>query len=128
MSSAFSWLRGLFGSVAATSGTVVVNGQVFHGSSVSVVNGRVFVDGKEATGTTPSPKINIVVNGDINTLRVDCCDSVQVTGSVGSLATTSGDIECGAVTGDVTSVSGDVTCGPVQGNIKTVSGNVRPRR
>lgn len=124
-----SWLRRLFSSqaVEASDGTININGKTYRGNNVSIINGRVMIDGKDVTSQAPGPRIDIVVHGNLDSLQVDCCDKVKVDGAVGTLSTVSGDVTCGDVDGDVSSVSGDVACGSVQGNISTVSGDIRRR-
>ncbi len=108
---------------AGSSRTVSVNGQTYQGDCVAIVNGQVFVDGREVT-PEGRQRIEVVVHGDLVQLDVDACHSIRVAGSVGNLRTTSGDVQCGDVTGSVTTVSGDVSCQRVQGNVRTVSGDV----
>lgn len=131
----------IFNNGKIKSSVITINGTTYHGSSITMKNGKVIVDGEEVK-TGDAKTINISVNGDITNLEVDACNELQVTGSVGSLRTisgdvtvtgdvdgsvqsTSGDIECGHVQGSVQTVSGDVKCGAVGGNVKTLSGDVR---
>lgn len=103
---------------------ITINGQVYNGSSLSIVNGVISIDGKNVI--TPSEKIiNISVNGNIDELRVGSCQKVEVSGDVKNLQTTSGDVVCGNVTNSVQTTSGDVECDSVGGNVSTVSGDVK---
>lgn len=103
---------------------ITINGKTYSSSgNISVINGKVIMDGGEFT--TEDKIINIHVEGDMNTLEVDCCDKVTVNGEVGRVSTVSGDIECRNVNGGVSSVSGDVRCGNIGGNVSTVSGDVK---
>lgn len=110
-----------------TGSYVQVNGQRYYGENVSIVNGRVVIDGTEVVGLASAPRIEVTVHGNVAKLDVDSCYTINVTGAVGTLNTASGDVQCGAVAGTVTTVSGDVSCGKVQGNIRTVSGDVSHR-
>lgn len=103
--------------------TVIINGKTYTGhGSITVINGRVTIDGKDVT---PDAKdIRIEVNGNVESLSVDACNSINVTGNVGDISTQSGDVKCGDVTGSVQSMSGDVRCGNVKGNVKTMSGDI----
>lgn len=110
-------------------GTVNVNGTIIqtNNGSITISNGRVIVDGKDVT--PDSKVITISVEGNIEKLRVDSCEKVQVTGQCGTVSTTSGDIEIeGDVSGSVSSVSGDVDCRNVGGSISTVSGDVKHKK
>ncbi|WP_404667178.1 hypothetical protein [Roseateles asaccharophilus] len=104
--------------------TIIINGKTISasGSSVTVVNGRVIVDGKDVTPDTK--EIRIEVQGDIESLQADVCNSVSVTGAVKELTTTSGNVNCGDVEGDIRTTSGGVRCKDVRGSVETVSGDV----
>lgn len=106
---------------------ITINGNTYSGNSIVVTNGKVIIDGKEVT--PDGKEINIVVEGNINELRVDACNKVSVTGSVKSIATQSGDIDVtGDVDGNIQTMSGDVDCGMVGGSISTMSGSVKHKR
>jgi len=100
-----------------------INGVSYHGNNVTIINGKVLIDGKDQT---PNEKeINITVHANIDTLKVDVCQTVRVAGQVGSVSTVSGDIKiAGDVDGSVSTISGDVECGNVAGSVSTVSGDV----
>lgn len=124
-------LRNPLPSTFLSMGTIVINGQRFrYNGSLSIINGKYFVDGKEVKDwselTKDQKEINITIEGDVNKLDVDCCDRIYVKGNVGKVKSTSGDIEVeGDVDGDVQTVSGDISCGNVGGDASTVSGNIR---
>lgn len=105
---------------------VKINGITIHSDNsrnVVIKNGKVLVDGKDVT--PESKNITIVIEGDINSLSVDECNALDITGSVGSVKTMSGDVNCGDVTGSVNTMSGDVQCGNISGNVSTLSGDVK---
>lgn len=113
-------------------GKVIINGKTFnYTGSLTMINGKFFVDGKEVTDwedfTKDQKHIDIKVEGDIDRLLVDNCNSVTITGNCNRVKTVSGDVEIGGdVDGDVESVSGDIDiAGKVSGDVKTVSGNIR---
>lgn len=113
-------LKGMFNKVVTS--TITVNGQTFVGNNVSVVNGEVIIDGKKVAA--PEGKvINITVQGDIESLKVDR-GSVNVTGSVGSVDVTQGDVECGGVKGKVEIDQGNLECGDIFGDVSVNMGNV----
>jgi hypothetical protein len=117
----------IFSSMNISGGNIVVNGKRYVGNSVSVVNGKVYVDGKDQT---PNAKeIKIEVTADIQDLKVDYANLVNITGNVGNIKSGSGDVNVkGNVTGSVTTGSGDVECGNVGGNVDTGSGDIRFKR
>lgn len=103
--------------------TVIINGKtITAGRNITISGNRVIVDGKDVT---PDAKdIRIEVNGSVESLSVDACNTINVTGGVGDLSTQSGDVKCGDVSGSVQTMSGDVRCGAVKGNVKTMSGDI----
>lgn len=105
-------------------GRVVVNGREFHGNNITIINGRVTVDGAIQNGDLSGP-INVTVHGDVQSLENH---SGNVTAqNVGEISTGSGNVRCGNVGGSIRTGSGDVECGTVNGNIRTGSGDVRHR-
>ena len=105
------------------SGNVTINGKSYTGKTISINNGKVTVDGIEQVEVLEH-RITVNVTGDVDALETTSGD-VSVIGNVGSLQATSGDIECHDVAGNVQTVSGDVDCGRVTGNVKTVSGDIK---
>lgn len=106
---------------------ISINGTTYNGNSVTIINGKVIVDGKDMT---PDAKnIDIRVVGDISKLSVDICDSLTVTGNVNDLNTVSGDVSIGGdVSQNVKTVSGDVKCGNIGGKVTTVSGDIKNKK
>jgi len=103
--------------------TIVINGNSYTGNNISVVNGKVVVDGLDVT---PEQKqITISVDGDVDELSVDSCNKVTISGSCAKVRTTSGSVDCGIVHGDVNSTSGSIECKNVQGDVTTTSGRVK---
>ena len=92
-------------------------------SSIIVSNGRILVGGKDVT--PDSKDIKIEITGDVETLRVDACNTINIKGNVGKVNNGAGDIVCGDVTGDVESGAGDIECGTINGNVETGAGDVR---
>ena len=88
-------------------------------------------------------EINIQVTGNIDTLHIDYCNKLSISGDVNSVKTSSGDVEIsgsnsgsvktssgeveigGNVGGDVETSSGNVRCGNIQGRVSTNSGNIK---
>lgn len=107
--------------------TISINGNTYSGNSIVVTNSKIIINGKDVT--PDSKEINIKVDGNIDELKVDACNKVEVTGDVSNLKTQSGDVEIsGNVTGSIQTMSGDVDCGTVGGSISTMSGDVMYRR
>ena len=94
-------------------GRIVIDGQVFEGNSVSIINGVVTIDGVRQDGTVSGVVEVRIVEGTIGNLT--CSSSVtcgDVTGSVDA----GGSVHCKNVGGDV-DAGGSVTCGRVSGSV-----------
>jgi hypothetical protein len=103
--------------------SIRINGVTISGNSIQVKNGAVFVDGAVVdTGTAKN--IRIEVEGNIERLNADACDSISVAGYAGSVTTMSGDVTCGNVEGSVSTMSGDVRCRSIGGSVSTMSGDI----
>lgn len=88
----------------------------------SVKNSRIIVDGNDVT---PSDKVvHIAIQGDVENIEVDACQTVTISGNAKTVRTGSGDVRCGSVLGPVQTGSGDVTCGDVGGSVSTGAGDV----
>lgn len=110
---------------------IIINRKNFVGGNIHIGNGKVIIDGKDVTSeyNSEEKEINITVTGDIQSLEVDSCNKVLVTGNTGPVKTVSGDVDItGDVAGSVNTVSGDVDCGNIAGSVRTVSGDIKHRR
>lgn len=119
MNDFFARMRGTRGVSSLT-----VNGTTYFGNSIQISNGRVLVDGKEVADHAGSPKIEVNIHGDVDTIEAGSGD-VRVNGNAGVIRTGSGDVECRDVAGTVTTGSGNVRCSAIAGNASTGSGNIR---
>ena len=107
--------------------TISINGNTYSGNNIVITNGKVIINGKDVTPN--SKEINIKVDGDIDELKVDACNKIEIIGDVSNVKTQSGDVEIsGNVTGSIQTMSGDVDCGTVGGSISTMSGDIKHRR
>lgn len=109
--------------------TVTVNGQTYRNilGDVSIINNKIFVNGKPLSDLNKLSEKNIIINidGNIESLSVDCCQAVSITGDVDNVKTSSGDIDIkGNVKNGIQTASGDIQCGNVEGNISTKSGDI----
>ena len=107
-------------------GTIVINGEIYLGNSITVKNGKVIVDGKDFTPN--SKDIKIEVKGDIDRLDVGSCKSLKVNGNINNVSTQSGDVSCGHVSGNVSTMSGDVDCMNVGKSVSTMSGDIKYKK
>lgn len=106
--------------------TVSVNGKTIRvqGSSISIINDKIIVDGKVVDESTDFKNITVIVEGDCN--KLDACGNVEVRGNCGSVDCSGSCHINGNVTGNV-DASGSVTCRDALGNIDA-GGSVRCTR
>lgn len=108
--------------------TFNVNGKVYSGNNITVVNGKVFIDGKLANEEQVNEKIvNIKLTaGDNSNITIEGCSTIQLYGNINSLRTGSGDIEVFGNCQNVQTGSGDVDFETLTegGSVKTGSGDI----
>ena len=102
--------------------TWINNVKIEGAQSISINNGKVYVDGKLREDLS-EPSIEIKIEGTVNSVRTGS-GNVSVTGDVTAISTSSGDVNCKDVKGGVQTMSGDVTCNTITGNVSTMSGDV----
>ena len=103
--------------------SVTINGKTYIGNNIIVSNGKIMIDEKNVT--SDDKVINITVNGNIDSLKVDTCNKLELIGNVTNINTVSGDVDInGDVNGSIQTVSGDVKCKNVGGSINTLSGDI----
>lgn len=106
---------------------ISVNNITYRGSSVSISNSKIVINGIDVTPN--SKEITIQIDGDVETVNVDYANRISVNGNVGKIKCTSGDVSVtGTVKNSVESISGNISCGDVGGNVSTMSGNVKIRK
>ena len=95
-------------------GTVISGGNIknssIEGNSVSIINNKIFVDGKEIE--TEEKVINIIVEENLDKLEVDCCNSIKVNGVTKD------------VKGNVNNINGNIIAKAINGNCKTTNGDI----
>jgi hypothetical protein len=101
---------------------ITINGVSYYGNNISINNGNIKIDGINVA--VNEKMINISVNGNVDQLSVDSCESLIVSGNVADVKTVSGDVNCQNVLGSVKTVSGDVSAKNINGNVNTVSGDI----
>lgn len=105
------------------------------GESMTVMSGKTYVNGKEvdlaelANKHEDSNVYHIHIEGDVDKLEVDHCETISVTGKVRKIHTSYGSIKIeGDVDGDVHTNMGDIECGNVDGDVHTNMGSIRYRK
>lgn len=109
--------------------TIKINGQNINvsnvsGKSISIINGKVIIDGVDVT--PDSKNISIEIIGNVDNVEVGACNQIKVQGDVNKLKGGVSEVEItGSVTGDVTTSTGDVRIrGNVTGDVQTSTGDV----
>lgn len=96
--------------------------------NLTICGDKIIVDGiplENYNDAMPGVKsIEVVVNGDLDSLCLQAGDCKMVSGGVGEIRSGSGNVTCGDVSGSVSTGSGIVRCGNVKGSVNTGSGNV----
>ena len=93
------------------------------GNNVSIINNKIFVDGKEIE--TEEKVINIIVEGNLDKLEVDCCNSIKVNGVTKDVEVSNGNISInGDVKGNVNNINGNIIAKVINGNCKTINGDI----
>lgn len=100
---------------------IFINGVTYEGDNVIIKNGVIQIDNNNLNINEKEIHINIL--GDIEKLKIDCCDDINIIGNVKEFKNGSGDVKCGDV-GSLQSSSGDVECQNISGDVKTSSGDV----
>ena len=111
-----------------------VNGRVIRNvkGDITIVNGKMLVNGnpiEEYDEATKDEKVvNITIEGDVERLEVDTCETITVNGNVKRIKTNMGSVEIsGDVSGDVHANMGSITCGNIEGDCHANMGSIFKR-
>ena len=111
-------------SIISCNGMISINGQDYVGNNVQINGDKIIIDGVvQNEGKSLVGQVNITIHGNVDSVTTT---TGQVSAdTIGSVNTTSGDINCLNIRGNVNSVSGDVECsGAIGGSIRTISGDI----
>jgi hypothetical protein len=102
--------------------TVIINGKRMNvsGNNISVINNKVYVNGKLVTDEDAKEPVKLIIEGDVMSIQAD--GDVDIVGNVSNSVKAGGSVSCNNVNGDV-KASGSVHCGDVTGNVDA-SGSV----
>jgi len=100
---------------SSSTSTSTINGKTYTGKSISIKNGKVYIDGKlideNKEPECSEQNITIIVEGNCESINGENLD-ITIKGDAGSVSTTNGDIYIkGSVKGDVSTTNGDITKG-----------------
>lgn len=102
---------------------IIVNQSSYAGRNIIINGNKVIIDGIDVT--PDAKEVIITVNGDIDSLKVDYCKDIVITGNVNDIKSGSGDIQCGDIKNNASTGSGDIEANKIEGNIQTGSGDVK---
>lgn len=108
---------------------ISINGVTIKGKNVRslvINNGKVIINGEAMD--TDDKVINIHIEGHVDMVDVDACDTLEIKGNASKVKTMSGDVYCNDVEGNIQTMSGDVSCDSVAGDISSMSGDIRCRK
>lgn len=106
---------------------IIINGNSYIGRSVTVSNNQIIIDNIDVT--PESKQITIQIEGNVEKINVDKCNSVNINGNADMVTTMSGDVTVkGDIHGNVKTMSGDVEADKIQGSISTMSGDITYKR
>lgn len=96
--------------------TVRINGKTYTSSSsnISIINGKVTIDGVAQDGEPLSGVVKLELTGDLASLKTDA--SVTMSGNVQGDVDAGGSVACGNVGKDV-DAGGSVNCDNIGGNV-----------
>lgn len=120
-------------------GDVNCGGKVYHftGESMLIKDGKMYINGKlqgEDAKSEDEKKVvyrDLVIEfkGKAESIKAEGNVRVDVTGDVGSISSTSGNIVVeGHVLGDARTMSGNITASAVHGSVSTMSGDINVTR
>ncbi len=105
---------------------IVINGKSYKGNSLQINDNEILIDGRRVDDQEDQKVINITVDGNIDTLNVDSCDKLEITGDCGNVTSKNGDIQIsGNIDGDVTNKNGNIMCRNVSGDVETKNGSIQ---
>lgn len=110
-------------------GDMIISGNT-KGLNITMINGKMYINGVEQNVSEGVHTVNITVNGNVEGDISNTSGKVIIYNDVqGSVSSTSGDVEVkGNVGTDAKTVSGDVlVTGQVHGRVTTVSGDISIR-
>lgn len=112
---------------------VIVNGKKYSGNNVSIINDKVYIDGKLMTDdeSSKSTKIEITIEAGTTINKIEVDGDLEVKGSISGDVSAQGSVKCNDIGGNDSS-GGSITCDDIGGNANAggsvkcddISGNV----
>lgn len=106
----------------------IVERSLSHVKNMVISNGKITVDGmpyEEWCNRNEIVVVNIIVNGDIDSLNADSCDTISINGNANNINTKNGNVSVsGNIEGNAESKNGNITANVIQGHAETKNGNI----
>lgn len=106
----------------------IVNRHFSNVKNMTINNGKIIVDGmpiEKWNNRNEILVVNITINGDIESLEADSCDTISINGNANNVISKNGDVSVsGNIEGNAESKNGNITANTIQGNAETKNGNI----
>ena len=106
----------------------IINRHFSNVKNMTINNGTIIVDGmsiEEWNNRNEILVVNININGDIESLEADSCDTISISGNAINVNTKNGNvIVSGNVEGNAESKNGNITANTIKGDVETKNGNI----
>ena len=106
----------------------IINRHFSNVKNMTISNGKIIVDGmpiEEWKNRNEILVVNITINGDIESLEADSCDTISINGNANNVISKNGDVSVsGNIEGNAESKNGNITANTIQGNAETKNGNI----
>lgn len=106
----------------------IINRHFSNVKNMTINNGTIVVDGmsiEEWNNRNEILVVNININGDIESLEADSCDTISISGNAINVNTKNGNvIVSGNIEGNAESKNGNITADAINGNAETKNGNI----
>lgn len=86
------------------------------------------IDMNNLEGVKDAKTINITIEGSIDRLNIDHCNTITVNGNVRKVDTGSGNVSCKVIEGDADTGSGSIHCDTIMGDADTGSGSIHANK
>lgn len=99
----------------------MINGKWYDGAGREI-------DMNNLEGVKEAKTINITIEGSVEKLDVDHCNTITVNGNVRKVDTGSGNVSCRVIEGDADTGSGSIHCDTIMGDADTGSGSIHANK
>lgn len=106
----------------------IVNKHFSNVKNMTINNGKITIDGmsiEEWNNRNEILVVNITINGDVESIEADSCDTISIKGNANNVISKNGNVSVsGNIKGNAESKNGNITANTIQGNAETKNGNI----